>query len=239
MSSPCDSIEYLDKKNKTLNKTLHQLVLGLKSSYFINIDLNWSRSSFSILYPKNYEDIAKEKIYNLGVYLHQQYKDPIIQSLTVSDQELISEVTWNPVSGRPLTKLDRDLDDIIEVGDDLEYVNISLITLTVKRPPPIFPSDILIPHLDTDSVSTFDMIKPSATPRVASISQPPQVYEDGATVISAMTMDNQVSHMETRFENIEQMLQLLVGKAQISDMVAPPNTSPSTGVVNTAPATGM
>ena len=182
MSSPCDGIEYLHKKNKTLNNTLRQLVLGIKGSYFINIDLNWSQFSFSILHPKNYED--------------QQYKDPILQSLTASAQELISEVAWESVSGRPLTKLYRELDDIVEAGDTLEYVNIFFITSTVEHPLTIITSDTFIPQLDTDSVLTFGIIKLSATPRVASISQPPQVYEDGTTVISAMTMDTWVSRME-------------------------------------------
>ena len=52
-------------------------------------------------------------------------------------------------------------------------------------------------------------------------------------------MDTQVSHMETRFDNIEQMLQLLVGKDQICDKVAPPKTFLSAGVVSAAPVTGM
>ena len=51
-----------------------------------------------------------------------------------------------------------------------------------------------------------------------------------------MTMDTRVSYMETRFDNFEQMLELLVGKAQIDDKVAPTNISPSAGAFNAAPA---
>ena len=109
----------------------------LHYTYFINIDLNWPQSSFSILYQKKDEDFAKEKTANLGSYLYQQYKDPILQSLTISTQERISEVTWNTVSDRLSTKLDREFDDIIEVRDALEYIDIFFITSTVEHPPPI------------------------------------------------------------------------------------------------------
>ena len=239
ISTPCDGIEYLDTPNKALKKTLRQLVLGLKDSHFINIDLNWSRSSFSILYPKKYEEISKEKIANLGAYLHQQYKDPILHSLTAAAQEDISEVIWDKNTGRPLSKLDRELDDIIKQGDDLDYVDISLITVIPERPIAIPPSDTFIPNMDTESVSTFGTVKPPAKLSTASLSQPSPAPEDVGTVISAMTIDTRVSNMETRFDNIEKMLELLVGKAQIGDTVTPPNTSPSAGVGNTTPANGV
>ena len=50
-------------------------------------------------------------------------------------------------------------------------------------------------------------------------------------------MDTQVSHMETIFDNFEQMRQLLVGKVQIGNKVAPPNISLSAGTVKSVPTT--
>ena len=98
VSNTCDGIEYLDQLNQSLGKTLRQLILEIPDLHFINIDLNWSRSSFTILYPKKYENMAKDKIANLGAYLHKTCGDNMIQSLPAETQQLISEVTWNEVT---------------------------------------------------------------------------------------------------------------------------------------------
>ena len=103
MSTSIDAIEHLDQMNRPLNKTLRQLILQLPDSHFINVDLNWTRSSFAIQYPEKYEELAKDKIANLGAYLHKEYGDNILQSLPADTQQAISEVTWDPETGRPLS----------------------------------------------------------------------------------------------------------------------------------------
>ena len=79
--------------NTALKKTLRQLILALPDAHFINVDLNWSNTGYSILYPKKYETAALERIANLGPYLHRAYGDPILVSLPADTQELIHEVT--------------------------------------------------------------------------------------------------------------------------------------------------
>ena len=111
VSNTCDGIEFLDQTNKPLKKTLRQLILGIPDSHFINIDLNWSRSSFAILYPKKYENMARDKIANLGAYLHKTYGNDVLQYLLADTQELIKEVTWDQTTGHSLSKLDSELDD--------------------------------------------------------------------------------------------------------------------------------
>ena len=43
-------------------------------------------------------------------------------------QETIHNYTWDDETGRPLTKLDREIDDILQLGEDLDYVDMSLLT---------------------------------------------------------------------------------------------------------------
>ena len=134
VSNTCDGIDFLDQTNRPLKKTLRQLILGIPDSHFINIDLNWSRSSYAILYPQKYEEMARDKIANLGAYLHKTYGDNVLQSLPADTQELIKEVTWDQSTGRPLSKLDRELDEILEIGDTLDYVDITHLSTPTERP---------------------------------------------------------------------------------------------------------
>ena len=238
-STSCDGIDHLDQKNTALKKTLRQLILGLKDAHFINVDLNWTRSSFAILYPKKYEQTAKDKIANLGAYLHKEYGDAILSSLPVETQQVISEVTWDPDTGRPLLKLDRELDDILQDGKTLEYVDISLLTSTNERPTSVPASDTFVPQLDTTSVSTFGTATPQRqTKASATINTPATPDTDTTTVVSSMTMETKMSHLETRFDKIEDILHALVGKANISSPVTPPPASNTAEAVNAASANG-
>ena len=238
LSSSCDGIDHLDQNNSSLKKTLRQLILELPDSHFINIDLNWTRSAFAILYPKKYEQAAKEKISNLGAYLHKEYGDPILQSLPVKTQQIISEVTWDPETGRPLSKLDRELDDILQNGESLEYVDILLLTNETERPATA-PSDTFVPQLDTTSVSTFGTLSPSRPQKSsATISPPTSPDTDNATTVSAMTMETKMSQLESRFDNIEAMLHTLVGKASIGSPGTPPPAVSPAGAAPTASAAG-
>ena len=72
-------------------------------------------------------------------------------------QEDISEVTWDKATGRPLTKLDRELDDILDGGTKLDYVDLTLLQDEPEHPNA--PSDTFIPQLDDTSISTFGTVK--------------------------------------------------------------------------------
>ena len=100
--------------NNALGKTLHELILALPDSHFLSIDLNWSRSSLSILYPLKYEELAKERIANLGPYLHQAYGNDILTSLPTETQGVAT-------TNYPISKLDRELEDILAEDGKLDY----------------------------------------------------------------------------------------------------------------------
>ena len=141
----CEGIEHLDVQNKELRKNLRQLILELPDTHFINIDRNWSNSGYTIIYPKKYEGISQEKIANLGPYLHKAYGNSVLKSLSIEMQEAIHDCTWDEETGRPVTKLDRELDNILQLGDDLDYIDMSLVTQEPTRPSEATTSDTFIP----------------------------------------------------------------------------------------------
>ena len=79
------------------------------------------------MFPKKYESIAKGKIAHLGTYLHREYGDAVLASLPAEAQLVIQDTTWDDTLQRPVSKLDKELDDIITAGDAIEYVDIELL----------------------------------------------------------------------------------------------------------------
>ena len=223
-SNTCEGIDHLDQKNKSLKKTLRQLILELPDAHFINIDLNWSNSGFAILYPKKYEEIAQERIANLGPYLHKTYGDAILSSLSIEMQESIHDCTWDEETGRPLTKLDRELDDILQSGEYLDYVDISLITQETVRPSDTKASDTFIPQLDTNTVSTFGTVKEKAK-KAAGLSKTHDVDTDDKSILSGITLDSRMSKMEVEFSSMSDMLKILVGRSNTGIAGTHPNTN--------------
>ena len=187
--------------------------------------------------------MERDKIANLGAYLFKTYGRDVLQSLPADTQEMINEVTWDETTGRPLSKLDRELDDILEVGDALDYVDITLLTNPKERPSIMVASNTSIPQLDTASVSTFGTILPTAQLEVASpVSQDSSLNNDNGTVVSAMTVDSCLFSLETSFGNVEEMLRQLVSRTnltKIGDLVTPPTASQIKEAADTASAAGV
>ena len=77
--------------------------------------------------------MAKGRIVNLGAYLFKTYGNDVLQSLPAKTQECISEFTWDKVTRQPITKLDWELDNILEVGDSLDVIVMSPLAAPANR----------------------------------------------------------------------------------------------------------
>ena len=95
------------------------------------------------------------------------------------------------------------MDDILKDGDDLEYVDMSLMDSLVNRPASVPLSTTFIPQVDSESVSTFGT-SPFKTPEGKYLRGfiPPKQHTDEATVMSEMTLDSRVLKIENKFDNI-------------------------------------
>ena len=155
--------------------------------------------------------MARERIAHLGPYLHKTFGDKILTSLPVTTQQEISKITWDEKTGRPVSKLEKELDDILTEGTNLDFIDMSLLEdKDPKRPEATAPSDTFIPKLDTDSHSTFGTVKQTETTNSAGLKK--TYTQDSGTVVSEMTLDTRITEMESKFDNIETMLRLLVNK---------------------------
>ena len=116
-----------------------------------------------------------------------QYYNPYIEI-----QELIHKCTQDEETGRPLTKLDRELDDILKIDDDLDYVDITLITKEETRPNEAIASTIFVPELDDNTVSTFGTVKDTTT-KAIELSKTQRIDDDERSILSRITLESCMS----------------------------------------------
>ena len=227
-----EDIATIDSKNKHLgNRTLRELIIGLPASHFINIDLNWSKTHYCIIYPKKYEALAKDKIAHLGAYLHRHYGDNILSSLTPNLQQVIWDTVWDEKTGRPISKLDRELDAIIDGDESLDYVDASFLTNAAPSPSAASASATFVPKAspvpqefvpvqDDCSVSTFGTAVYKTPPKESNVPSL-QDTNDSSTVVSSITMDTRVSKVETDLGDIKSMITQLLHQQAASGAASP------------------
>ena len=217
MSMPIEGIEFLDQPNKQMKgKTLRQLILALPDSHFISIDINWSRTHYCVLFPKKYELQAQCRVAHLAAYLHKEHGDNILSSLSAAQQQMVAETEWDK-DGRPISKVEQELDDILDMGSTMDYVDVSFLEKSeaptvasssfAPRAPPVPVS--FVPMADDSSVSTFGTAVFKSPAKSAS--QPFLSSSSGsATVNSSVTMESRVSQVESTLGDMKAMLQKIV-----------------------------
>ena len=125
-------------------------------------------------------------------------------------QELIQKCTWDEETDRSLTKLYKELDDILKSGNDLDYVDINLITKEETRPNEAIVSNIFVPELDDNTVSTFFTSKDTTTKAIG-LSRTQIIDDVERSILSGITLDSCMSKMEDKFTSMTNMLPILVG----------------------------
>ena len=201
-------IEHLDQKNTKLRMSLRELIVGLPQSHFINVDLNWKKDSFQIIYPKKHEESSRQVIAHLGPYLHKHYGDDLLVSLPSDTQELIQNTDWD-AEGRPLSKIDKELDDILANDEAMDYVDLQFLQNESPSKSTATPiSSKFIPKLDDESVSTF---RPHQHANLgdSTSSRAMELDNDDRSTVSALTLDSRISHMEQEFGSMRALLETI------------------------------
>ena len=157
----------------------------------------------------------------MGAYLHREYGDSVLTSLPVEAQQIIHETTWDEEKQRPISKLDKELDDILDAGDALEYVDLELINLQEQpttQPPKI--SNKFIPLVDNSSVSTFGTAHSNSPKR--STTGLALITGSSSTMseVTEATMESRVSKMEEDCVEIKNMLRTLINHKTMLDKPA-------------------
>ena len=143
-----------------------------------------------------------------------------------------------------MTKLDRELDDILENGNNMEYIDLTILAPIDERPESLRPSNTFIPDLDNGSISTFGTVntKKKKSPSL-SRKHSTDTITDSSTVFSEMTLDtlgSRVTNMETDFSDMKAMLQILVArKPTDSTVTQPPASTTAADASQSASADGV
>ena len=151
---------------------------------------------------------------------------------------MVKECTWDEKTGRPLTILDRELDDILKTGENLDYVDMTLLLTETERPNEAIASNTFIPQLDTNSVSTFGTVK-DTTPRTAGLTNTQVIDVDEKSALSGITLDSRISVMEQEFSSMSDMLRILVSRANNGSTDTHPTTTQEAGGTDVSPAHGV
>mmetsp|Transcript_11877 Transcript_11877/g.17373 ORF Transcript_11877/g.17373 Transcript_11877/m.17373 type:complete len:155 (+) Transcript_11877:999-1463(+) len=153
-------------------------------------------------------------------------------------QQLIHECTWDEKTGKPLTKLDRELDDILKTGEDLDYVDMTLLMAETERPNETIASDTFIPQLDTNSVFTFGTVN-DITPKTAGLTNTQVIDVEEKSALSGITLDSRISVMEQEFSSISDMLRILISRANNGSTDTHPTTTQEAGGTDASPVHGV
>ena len=117
--------------------------------------------------------------------------------------------------------LDKELDDILDAGDALEYVDIELIKLQ-EKPAALSPSisDKFIPQLDNSSVSTFGTAPSRSSKRTSTSLALVTGSSSTMSEVTEATMESRVSKMEEDCDEIKHMLRTLINHKTILEKSA-------------------
>ena len=215
----CMGIEHIDTNNRKLKRTLRDLIVNMKDSHFLNIDLNWRGDCYQIMYPLKYEKEAKDKIAHLGAYLHRNYGADVLLSLPVETQEEIHDTTWDEDNDRPVSKLEKELDDVLAAGEGVEFVDLTLLKESAAPATNVTTpiSSRFVPVLDTDSISTFGTtpgVNKSSATGSSSFSNSIALAGDSQTTVSDVTIESKISKLEDGYQEIKAMLSVITNEVQ-------------------------
>ena len=233
-SLPVEGIPHLDHVIRSLKGTFRQLILSIPDSHFINIDQNWSKTSYYIIFPRKYETEATNKIAHIAAYLHREFGDKILSSLPPAAQQTIHDTTWDE-DGKPSSKIDRELDDIIDEDNALDFVDTAYFTKVAASSSSSVSQTFtpklsdgapvaFIPEVDDCSVSTFgtNMSKSPLSNKISHSSRDKST--DNVSIYSGTSMSSRVSKVETDMGEMKSMLRQLVD-AQCKASTAPTQRS--------------
>ena len=142
----------------------------------------------------------------MGTYLHRHYGIDILSSLSVEIQRVIKGTTWDEEKQRPISLLGKELDEILETKEDLDYVDISFLQVTEETAKLSTPmSDKFIPHLDDTSASTF-------VHSLSPLSNNDKIQSCSITriTLSDVTIESRVSKIEEDCGKVKNMLKTLL-----------------------------
>jgi len=119
-------ISNLDQKATELPTNLRTMIMEMvgkeNNPLFTSIDKSWD-DGIVITFPKLYEEEARNRIADLGSFLHFQHGDLVLfKYFTPEASERALSSPWDPKQQRAISTLDNELDEILDDCDQIDWL---------------------------------------------------------------------------------------------------------------------
>ena len=119
-------IATLDTKAASLPYTAREMIMRITNEQglpiFTSIDPSWD-SGYCVTFPNAYEEIARNRIADLGPYLKHLYGDMVLVKYFTPEAALRArDCTWDKKLMRAISPMDQDLDAVIQECDDIDWL---------------------------------------------------------------------------------------------------------------------
>ena len=155
----------LDIKASQLPKTLRECLMEMTNKQnkplFLTVDEGWN-GGIVFTFPSQFEDDARDRIGDLGPYLHYKAGDMIlIKHFNPGAAARALEAPWDPKLGRAVSTLQNEVEEILKDCDDEEWMKNKEIKKHIVVDSPVDDEYIIKPGLfnhppdDDRSLNTF------------------------------------------------------------------------------------
>ena len=159
----------LDHCASQLKETAREMIMKMTNStgnpLFTSIDKSWD-NGMAITFPTLYETEARNRIADMGSYLHFKYGDVVLYKYFTPDAALrAKDSPWDEEQNRAISKMDKDFENIITDCDQMDWLQAPTETKVVDFNPVATETEIqpqaLFQHLPNEdrSLGTFGSIK--------------------------------------------------------------------------------
>ena len=203
-------ISNLDQKATDLPTNLRTMIMEMvgkeNNPLFTSIDKSWD-DGIVITYLKIYEEEARNRIADLGSFLHFQHGDLILfKYFTPEASERALSSPWDPKQQRAISTLDNELEDILDECDQIDWLKQPDLAKVVefkdteendKKNQPLFN---FLPN-DDKSLGTFGTNNTSNTSTQSGQKRPNKIPQRTDTLTKRRKSSTQVSDKEELTED--------------------------------------
>ena len=243
-------IHGIDNKVTGLDKTLRQNIMEMKTKsnkpLFLTVDEGYS-GGIVFTFPKKYEDEARNRIADLGSYLHFHHSDLILLKYFTPDAAARAlDSPWNDNLQMAVTTLESELNNVIKECDDCDWIDAPSQSKQVVITPPPINEPVIRPDLfnhppdDDTSLESFGIhsTRPDISRNTINSGSPIPIHTpqsqvnldielEDLTVEGDISMASLTSRISTLEDGFRQMNQLNQNLTQFMKIIGTAGTTPS------------
>ena len=120
-------IANLDTKASSLPTTAREMIMTMHTAegkpLFTSVDPSWD-TGITITFPKAYEELARNRIADLGPYLKHLHGEMVLVKYFTPDAALRArDCTWDSKTMRAISQMDKNFDSVLKECDDIDWLS--------------------------------------------------------------------------------------------------------------------